>query len=154
MKVLCTLRKTSICRRWGIHAKYRWLCLLYYIMDLLSGNPHLHLTTKYKFLQSVFLRSFSTSRFLQGQSGHRVCGPFPHKDPACCFPAEVWHEEVRPQETLSLLVPAQQKVSEWHMSCGGGWTWNVKRAKACVFQNIHTQWHSCLPFTNLIQCPL
>lgn len=77
VKVLCTPRKTSICRPWGIHAKYKWLCLLYYIMDPLSGNPHLHLTTKYKFLKSMFLRAYSTSHFPQGQSGHMVCGPFP-----------------------------------------------------------------------------
>lgn len=61
-------------------------------------------------------RSFSTNVFSKGRVDTGCVDPSP-KDPACCFPAEVWHEEVRPQETLSLLVPAP---AEWHMSCGGG----------------------------------
>ena len=75
VKVLCTPSKTSIYRPWGIHAKHRWLCLLH------NGSAFRQSTSaldnQVQVLQSMFLRAFSTSHFIQGQSGHRVRGPFP-----------------------------------------------------------------------------
>lgn len=83
------------------------------------------------------------------QSGHRVCGPFPPKTlPAAS--AEVWHEEVRPQRPCPCLL-----LNRMTHGAAGGWTWKRKKSKGMgAFQNIHTQRHSCLPFTDLIQCPL
>lgn len=87
LKALCTLRKTNSCRPDGISAKYAWLCLFYYIIYLVSGNSHLHLTTRSKSLQLTFLRAFTGRHFLlQGQSATLSVWNFAPERFAGCFP--------------------------------------------------------------------
>lgn len=153
-EALCTQRKTSDYRPGGVHAKYIGPCLFYCILHLVSGNPHPHLTTKHKVLWPIFQRVFTGSHSLQGQSvtlgGWDLAPTAPTGCSSCtgltggretsgeCVLAGASYTEAD-RRTLALL---------W------GVNMQLKESKG-QDQNIHTRWHSCLLFTDLlIQCPL
>lgn len=143
------MRKTSSYRPGGTNAKYIGLCLFRCTVHLDSGSPHLHWTTKSKFLWPMVLRVFTVSHFLQGQSGIGCVELWPKKPLLAAFPAEVWHEHERSQEkNLFLLAPGRRKLAGWLLLCCGAWAceWEREYSNEAVLSfAIHWSPHSVPP---------
>lgn len=155
VKALCTLRRSSSYTPEGINAKNIWLSLFYYVVYLFSCNPHPHWQQSTSFTANSPKR-IHHQHFLQGQSGTLGVWDFDLK--SLCLLLSLQRSDVRKKE----LKRTCRCLSQLDRSCQGdslaavvGEHVILKRAKAQRFQNIHTRWCSCLPFTNLlVQCSL
>lgn len=129
VKALCTLRSSSSYTPEGINAKNIWLSLFYYVVYLFSCNPHPHWQQSTSFTANSPKRIHHQTFPPRAEWDTGRMGLWPKKSLPAAFPTEVWREEKRAQENLSLLVPARQKLSGRLTSCCCGWTCNLKKSK-------------------------